>query len=333
MFGFIGEISKALFGTLTDSDLDAIKSQLNTFSKNQQKIVHVMEHSLTVINASQIQIRENRETINHVIDSLGELDSKLINITKEISGDLYATQSFLYNYNQLDIGLRELERDILQGHLLLEHLRTKFSFLSLTKLSVEVISPYELLSVLTDIQNRLPSSYKLPLEPREEGLWDYYENLQLSAYHENSQIVVIIPIPLLRYGETYDVYKILNLLMPLPNVSMPTEQSTALVAFYDLPIAGMIINKMRTRYSLLTAQEVSICENAGLKICGLEKPTYPINLSHECLTKLFLEGEGGDNCHPVVRPNEVNITKSYPPARWCMANLNHYKFTVCRDMP
>lgn len=73
----IGRAMSWLFGVVFESDLDGIKSNINALSKNQKRIVHVVEQSLSILNTSRIQIRQNRQSVTELIISLHQLDKKL----------------------------------------------------------------------------------------------------------------------------------------------------------------------------------------------------------------------------------------------------------------
>ena len=58
------KISSFLFGTFTDNDLDEIKGNLKKLTNNQFRFQYVLEKSFTLLNMTNVQVRENRQAIN-----------------------------------------------------------------------------------------------------------------------------------------------------------------------------------------------------------------------------------------------------------------------------
>lgn len=66
----VGKVLSFLFGTLNETDLDTIKTNIRHLANNQQQIKHVLTESMTFIKDNQQNINENRRTINSIITSL-----------------------------------------------------------------------------------------------------------------------------------------------------------------------------------------------------------------------------------------------------------------------
>ena len=63
-----------LFGTMSESDLENINENINILAKNQEKIVHDLDMSLSVLNMTRIQVSENRRSIMDLIICIQKLD-------------------------------------------------------------------------------------------------------------------------------------------------------------------------------------------------------------------------------------------------------------------
>ena len=95
VFGFGGKILNFLFGTLTQDDLDIVQKHVSTLEANQQSIVHVLEHSLTILNMSRTEIAENRHSINEILSTLSDINNKIDNVTEELNNQLNEVENFL----------------------------------------------------------------------------------------------------------------------------------------------------------------------------------------------------------------------------------------------
>lgn len=82
---YIGQGLSWLFGVTTEADLDNIRTQISALGNNQKRNVHIVEHSMTVINESCQLIKENRQSIFDVVASLKQLDRKIYNISQRWS--------------------------------------------------------------------------------------------------------------------------------------------------------------------------------------------------------------------------------------------------------
>ena len=62
----VGKALSFLFGTVSEDDLQSIKSNINKLAANQRKISHVVEESLTLLNDTRKHVIQTRQAINNV---------------------------------------------------------------------------------------------------------------------------------------------------------------------------------------------------------------------------------------------------------------------------
>ena len=99
----VGKALHFLFGTLTKSDLNKVRKHVATLSANQKEIIHVLEDSISILNTSQVQISENRDSINELTETLWQLDGRLENITRTLESQIVRLEEFVQIYLQLDL--------------------------------------------------------------------------------------------------------------------------------------------------------------------------------------------------------------------------------------
>lgn len=80
----IGKVLSFLFGTLDETDVDTIKTNVRHLTNNQQQIKHVLTKSMTFIRDNQQNINENRRTINNIITSLNALMTEQFLLNKQM---------------------------------------------------------------------------------------------------------------------------------------------------------------------------------------------------------------------------------------------------------
>ena len=76
----IGQAMCALFGTLSEDDLDGINCNIKIVSHNQKEIVHDLSLSLSVLNMSRIEIAKNRRDIMDVVKCIQKFDDEIFRL-------------------------------------------------------------------------------------------------------------------------------------------------------------------------------------------------------------------------------------------------------------
>ena len=170
----------------------------------------------------------------------------------------------------------------------LEHLRTQLNFLSLGRLNPSTISPSNLRALLLEIKAHLPPTLALIGDPKQD-LWLFYRQLRSSALLGEKRIVVIIRIPLLCVHNQYEIYQVFNLPIPVENLRTDNVNAPDMITKYNLESEGLMIDKSKTRYALLTRAETEICSDSSVKYCNVQSPIYPVNLARLCVVNLFLQ--------------------------------------------
>lgn len=79
-----------------------------------------------------------------------------------------------------------------------------------------------------------------------------------------------------------------NLPIVVRDLITPDESAQNMIATYRLESQGFIINKAKTRYSLLTQSELDLCSEPVINYCNIKSPIYPVNLAKLCIINLFL---------------------------------------------
>ena len=78
LLNVFGDLSKTLFGTATDEDVQAVKRQLRIFGKINHQVVHTVSELLTIVNHTHDQLISNRK---HII-SLQKYSEQMANVIR-----------------------------------------------------------------------------------------------------------------------------------------------------------------------------------------------------------------------------------------------------------
>lgn len=144
MLPIFGKALSFLFGTVNEDDLNAIKSSINNLAVNQEKVIHVVEESFTILDTTRVEVAENRQAINDIIGALSVLNTKMQNATDRLYKEIMRLDHFVQTYLQIDASLEEIRQmtHIRRTHI--QNLWMQLNMLSLGYLSPGLISPREL---------------------------------------------------------------------------------------------------------------------------------------------------------------------------------------------
>ena len=332
---FVGSVYSVLFGLTTDSDLIEVRQAVNDLSSNQQKIRHVVNQSLTVMNKTREEVIENRIRINEIQNGIIKLSIYLDNFINNTSNKINGLTQFLHFYiklNTLVSNAQELVVELVQHF---EDLGRQVDSLSTGKLTPGVISPQALRNALIEIGLHLPTMLQLPMNPQDD-LWTFYQTVKCDTIIDNNKILIMLNIPLINQAEKMDIYKVINLPLPFyeSNGDKSKKEESSMIAYYNLETKLFAIDHSRTRYSLLTPEIESRCVHGNAGFCQFIEPLYPVNLSPYCIITLFVGNSENikDRCTVKVRPNSIlPVAKHVKKGLWVIALNKPLVFTFTCD--
>ena len=148
---FIGSALKFLFGTASQSDVDELKHNVVQLRNNQKTIIHVVEHSISILNMTRHEVSENRIAINNLITVQNNLESHLKFITGRIEKQLHELQNYAVLYNQITLVINQIKEIIVMSDRRIDFIRRQLNMLSIEHLSPEIITPLHLKALLLEI--------------------------------------------------------------------------------------------------------------------------------------------------------------------------------------
>ena len=329
---FVGDTMSFLFGTLSGTDLSRIKSSIRELAYNQQKLKHIAAESITLINVTNVQVAENRQTVNQLLADVSKLDSKVLNITQTLENRILDLEEMVQVYLQIDLAIEEFKRSFSEFCDQIEHFHIKLNMLAIGKLTPSLITPARLQTLLLDIQTQLPHSLKLPGDIKAE-IWHFYRILTCETHVDQDQLIIVISIPLLNTDYELEIYKIHNI--PIPYQNNDTTAAT-LTAQYALKTDTIAVDKSKTRAVLLTPEETQICSNEHLGFCPIRSPIYSLGTSKACEIALFMRNDGKINeyCKIVISSSSVLPVANYlNNGLWIVTTHKEIRFSINCEEP
>ena len=328
LFPMVGRIMSFMFGTISQAEIDDVRNGINQLSRNQQSIIHVLDEQISILNVSRTQIAENRNAIIDLVKCVNLFDARLRKFEEAVQRRFEHVEMFINLYSQMDLLLSGIRDTIQRAVLYLENLRLELNMLSLNHLSPSTITPNELQSLLIQIKTKLPSSLKLPENP-ETNIWYFYGTLTCNTILENDKIIVMINIPLLDYNGEFDVFQAHSI--PVPLHQNKSSELPDMVAKYNIEYSGLLINKDRSQYALLTPEELHTCGNTAIKYCSPKNVILPVNLHQLCLLALFFKDHSkvDKHCRKTVEPNAVLPMATYiSSGHWLVSARTPLEFSI-----
>ena len=74
---FVGTVLSQLFGTASEADLGKLKSSIMSLKNSQSQLVHVVSESVTLLNKTNENVKENREATGKLINVSNVFHSQL----------------------------------------------------------------------------------------------------------------------------------------------------------------------------------------------------------------------------------------------------------------
>lgn len=288
IFEFLSGVIGFLFGnSISSSDLNDIRANINILAHNQQIISHTLEKSMSVLNVTQSAVRQNRQSINEIIDALGDIRKELNHIVEQLGKDVFELQQFVHLFAKVNTVIAEIRTAIQKSFYYFLNLKMQINALSMQRLTPNIINPQEFKLVLKDIETQLPKSFGLPVDLDIE-LWSLYKNLVCQTIMEDNRILIVVPIPLIDYTKQMDLYKVYNLPLPISTVyNTNNVTKNEMLTYYDLEAKYIAINPERTQFMLLDQSDRETCRVGFSKLCTLHKPVHQTNLANMCIVAVF----------------------------------------------
>lgn len=202
-----GKALSFLFGTVSEDDLNAIKSSINNLAVNQEKEIDVVEESLTILDTTRVEVAENRQAINDIIGALSVLNTTTQNATDRLYKEIMRLDHFVQTYLRIDASLEEIRQmtHIRRTHI--QNLWMQLNMLSLGYLSPGLISPRELkLKLGIERKTKLPGTLRLPADPNKDIL-SFYKLLTCSTTIDDNKIFAVVSVPSLDSSGELKIFK------------------------------------------------------------------------------------------------------------------------------
>ena len=193
-----------------------IRNSVSNLGRSQEQVIHIVQESVSLINATHHDVQVNREAPNNLSNANVILEKKFkammdgLDVIKDILG-LYELAIKLHDLFDIFTNV------IRQAHLNIVELSNNVMSSNHGMLSQSLVGPFQLHRVLRQIQNELPKDLELPFRVDHEGLVKYIF-LQPLLITDSGKFHLVLSIPLLNLRAGYELFETIDI--PAPNINL-----------------------------------------------------------------------------------------------------------------
>ena len=200
-----GGLFSFLFGTGDQNDLDSLKADIKQIYQNQMDQTNVLNDVISITYVARGLINENIKKINNIVDTIINLNQTIKHIAGQLE-PLYTARKFMFMHTEFishHTRIRMVTRQIADD---IESIRSYLSTFTTAKITPQIIGPKHLRQEVIKINKQLPPKITLPGNPK-INIWHYYKFLTVTPLTDDSQLILMIRIPLLDTDSTMTLKK------------------------------------------------------------------------------------------------------------------------------
>ena len=308
LFPFGGKILNFLFSVPTESNLKKLRRTIVDVAKTQSQLVHVVENSISILNTSHEEIKENREMLNGIYNVTFELRNEMNLILNRLTQDIVPEITYLELLGRINNMYHVITSTLDKFKYTFDNILHQVQLCLQGNLPITLLPPSQITNIFSQVQNKLRHGYVLPYSVRSYDRLSYYKYLSPLVVPQKTKLHILIAIPIISQNQKLNVYE---------SVKMPfTHQQFNLSAIYDTEADFIAISPDRKVYSLLHKSETTFCQQGYA--CKLSSPLYKSNNYPSCL--LYLFSEINPRSTNIVIYDSLKVLFFLSPNTWTMEN-------------
>ena len=303
---FVGDISHFLFGTARDVDIKELRTQLRQLGLAEQKVAHIVQKSMTLINTTYFNELEDRRAINHLINTTSSLSIQVVHLQQSLAQSDWTRSLRTLMIVQVQSAIHTALLAFTELESLITRWTNTASELAQGVLPSGLITPPQLAKILRDVETQLPNIFSLAIGPNSDIL-TYYKYLQAIPIPDKNVPHVLVLVPLRKLYDDFDVYRI---------IPTPKHFNNSVISYENLR-QRLVVSIDHSRYFIPEQTDVTTCINQHLTTCPVRDP-YMSTEELSCEMALFLNKSSivTQQCRRLitvgaVSPSAVYITNGH----------------------
>ena len=257
---FLGSALKWLTGTATTKDIKHIKKRIPSLIKTQENQWKTMVHIVSILNLTRYETQVNRQRINIILKELTRSNEDiraLFNITNQLATQVQVQNIMLHLLKRLSEFFEATSKPHTGIHRHCHHWHPNTS-------SDTCPQPTE-----DAVPNRIRTTSIMHLPIPSSDPLHFYRCLWSHVLVEESQFLLLIDVPIQDRAQQIQIYKIINLPVPVGNYSMRyTMDNKYLGITYD-----------RTKVMDIPEDQFKLCKEANGQFCPPHDSTTTLDES------------------------------------------------------
>ncbi|XP_057336387.1 uncharacterized protein LOC130674957 [Microplitis mediator] len=318
-FGFVGTISRELFGTMNYDDKEHITKEINKSYQDNREMVHLVQNATHIVKSEINTILQSEAQIQSNLNKLSNATHAFINATlSSLEKVVYVTKVLMLGDERLEVSSSHL-RALREAETIIEEAKAG-------RLSPQAISPRQLYKATRDIMEKHPNlNPPQPIDRMDISTLSSVSTVKVARAKGYLLIIVTLPLfhktPLLSYG-----------LRPLPK---PDNLNGKVQTLAILPSEKFLITDPDLQqYYLADADYINNCKNIGDHLSC--RPDIPLQSTEnpeevDCGMILLMKSteEVMRTCNVRIIPKcKTTWTKLYQPNAWAYSTCAEEKLSL-----
>ena len=193
VFGFLGDLMSDVFDIAKNAEISSIQRNVYKLAAYQDTLMHVVEESLSILNVSRMETRENRQRINDLLMLIGSVEDKVINMSNHLEQEIREARTIVVLFSRLNTLIGELKLALSRS--MYFYVNFQIQAVAMQKPSPRTIPAERLGNMLLEIKDKLPqtpiqefSSGGVQVSPTKKSSDVFFFFLVLSLFYR-SQLV------------------------------------------------------------------------------------------------------------------------------------------------
>lgn len=193
LLGFVGTLSKKLFGTMDEDDAIRYDNAINEVETDQKKLALLMKENILVTTSS---LKSFNETLSIIKVNEKHLKNAIDAISEDILNLTYVSRELGIRSRLLEL-TSMIENSLLALSFKVEDIINSIMFSKSNILYPTILTPKELYTELVDNYRFLPESKQLPVPLNLDNIHTILNISEISSYFNKEKVVFIVKIPLI----------------------------------------------------------------------------------------------------------------------------------------
>ncbi|XP_050063241.1 uncharacterized protein LOC126552569 [Aphis gossypii] len=209
-FEFGGSALQWMFGIADADDVRRYDSSINKMEKNQDKILRIVHDQISILSSTIYNFNDTVTSFNEnkiVFDNnMKRVEDNLNNFSNELSKE----KKLIFDIELINL----IENNIFELDMFITRLQRMISNAQMNKVDPFVMTPYQLLSEIKNIENILPDDLKLPVKFNLENIHEVFKIMSVQLHYINDKLIFLIKIPLC-IVDNFNLFHILPIYVPI----------------------------------------------------------------------------------------------------------------------